>query len=236
MPEGALCAEIGPLLMEAARKADEVAEMRRALGPEDGVLVLTPAGREAEPTLEEEARLLSLVHGGRTIDQILEESNLDRYTATRTLFDIGRRGWIALLKGKGAPRAKEEILEGQYDPRAAARWVAPILAFLILGALLTDVLARFRGEDSLLGEYLRWNALSSAVHKEQTLRLALEIFRVREGTYPESLEFLAEAQLTDRSIVFEGETPRWLYDVSASGEAFALLPRPAPSKPAAVAR
>ena len=43
VPEGALFAEIGPILMEGARKTDEVAEMRRALGPEDAVLALTTA-------------------------------------------------------------------------------------------------------------------------------------------------------------------------------------------------
>jgi hypothetical protein len=236
MPEGALSAEIGPLLMEAARKADEVGEMRRALGPEDGVLVLTASGRAAEPTLEEEARLLSLVHGGRTIDQILEESNLDRYTATRTLFDIGRRGWIALLKGKGTAQAKEEIFEGRYDPKAAARWVAPILAFLVLGALLTDALARFRGQDPLLGEYLRWNAFTSTVHEEETIRLALEIFRVREGSYPESLEFLVEAELADRSLLFDGRAPLWLYSVSDSGEEFTLASRPPPVRRVGSAR
>jgi hypothetical protein len=226
LPEGALCAEIGPILMEAARKADEVGEMRSALGPEDAVLVLTPAGREADSSLEEEKLLLGLVNGVRPVDTLIEESKLDTYTATRILFDIARRGWITLLKPGGARQSTHETVGGEFSWTGAFRWFAPVVLLLFISVLYTHALDSFRGDDPLLGQLLNRSSHLKTMNHQQTVRLAVEVFRVQTGSYPESLESLADSALLPLSAIRDGEEALWAYSRTPSGESYVLLPAP----------
>lgn len=226
LPEGALSADIGPILMEGARKADEVSEMRKALGPEDGVLVLSAAGRAAHPEGDDEKAVLALVNGVRPIDTVIEETGLDRYTATRTLFDCARRGWVSLLRSSGKT-AREEPESVDVDRARTVRALVPAAALLVASVLLSSALDRFRVEDPLLGEWLKWDrALDATAHRD-AVRLAVEAYRVRHGAYPDGLQALADDKLIAPQALEAGGG--WAYARSAEGDAYTLAPGPAPA-------
>jgi hypothetical protein len=228
LPEGALCAEIGPILMEAARKADEVAEMRRALGPADGVLTLTSVGREAKPRHSDEAAVLGLVNSMRPIDVVIEESGLDRYTATRTLFDCAREGWVKLTKRKGKGADVEDVgaePEIQFDPRRALQWGVPVLALLGLAILFSNDAAGVRRDDPILGEFQHRTHCLEIADRREALRRAVEVYKLSNGEYPASLDALVEEALLPGRLVRDGDQPLWNYARDPDGDSYALLPR-----------
>ncbi len=221
LPEGALCADIGPILMEGARKADEVSEMRKALGPENGVLVLSAAGRAAKPEGDDSKRVLGLVNGVRPIDVVIEETGLDRYTATRTLFDCARKGWVSLLRASGRS-AREEPESADQDRARTLRALVPAAALLLASVLLSSAMDRFRVEDPLLGEWLKWNRALQVSAQHDAVRLAVEAYRVRHAAYPETLQALADDGLIAPGALAEGA--RWAYSRSPEGDEYSLSP------------
>jgi len=227
IPEDTLSADIGPILMEGARKADEIAEMRAALGPEDGVLVLTPAGRSPETNFDEERQTLSLVNGVRTIEQILEESGLDRYTGTRILFDCARNGWVKLMRSRGAALSSEETVAGEFNATKTLRWVAPVLGILAASVLFTDALRDFRGDDPLVGEWRSRASQLENARRHEAVRVALEVYRVKSGTYPPDLAALLGEALVPESTLYDGDRERWDYVLIPEDQSFVLAPAPA---------
>jgi hypothetical protein len=231
LPEGTLSAEIGPILMEGARKADEVTEMRKALGPEDGVLVLSAAGRIAVPDGADQKAMLDLVNGVRTIDGIIEESALDRYTATRTLFDCARRGWVSLLRAPGARGARPSLDEPEradVDRSRAIRALAPALALLLVSVLLSDALDRFRAEDPLAGEWLKWRSEIAESRRQDAVRFAVEAYRVTHGVYPGQLSALTESGLLTPDAIQDDDRPLWRYELLPDSTSYALAPASGP--------
>ena len=232
LPEGTLSAEIGPILMEGARKADEVTEMRKGLGPEGAVLVLSGAGRVAKPENTDQKVVLDLVNGVRSIDAVLEESGLDRYTATRTLFDCARRGWVSLLRARGARVSRvDEPERVEMDRGRAIRSLAPALALLLFSVLLSDALDHFRAEDPIAGEWLKWNSEMVSSGRQDAVRLAVEAYRVTHGAYPERLTAIAESGLIAPEVIQRGDTPLWRYELRPGGTTYVLAPAaPAPER------
>jgi len=229
-PVDGLTADIGPILMEGARKADEIAEMRAALGPEEGVLGLTPAGRSPDIQFEDERRVLSVVNGIRSIEQILEESGLDRYTATRILFDCARKGWVKLVRSRGSQRASEEEVTGEFNLRKTLRWIAPVLGFLLASVLFGNALQPFRVDDPILGEWRNRTGQLENAGRRESVRLALEVYRVKSGTYPAELGALVGEALLPESAILDGTRERWDYAFLPEDESFVLAPA-APSSP-----
>ncbi len=228
LPEGALYAEIGPILMEAARKADEVAEMRRALGPADGVLALTSVGREAKPRHADEAAVIGLVNSLRPIDVVIEESGLDRYTATRALFDCAREGWVKLTKRQGKGAVDDDVdlePEVQFELKRALRWAAPVLGLLALAILLSNDAFGIRRDDPLLGEIRhRTDALETGDRME-VLRTAVEVYKVTRGEYPTTLTPLVEDGVVPEALVGRDGRALWSYENHGDGT-FSLAPAP----------
>lgn len=229
LPEGALSAEIGPILMEGARKADEVSEMRKALGPEDGVLVLSAAGRQATPEHADERTLLALVNGVRSIDALIEDCGLDRYAATRTLYDCARHGWVSLLRSSGL-RSEDHGPETTIaDRNRVLHALVPALVLLLASLLFSDALDRFRAEDPIVGEWLKWHAEMDTVTRREAVRVAAEAYRLRHGSYPGTLSALADDKLLDPSALDRDDRSLWVYQVSPAGDSYALAPAPAES-------
>jgi hypothetical protein len=224
LPEGALVADIGPILMEGARKADEVNEMRRFLGPEGGVLALTPAGRVPDSPTLEEAALLALVNGVRAIDAVIEESGLDRYTATRGLFGAARKGWVKLLRQPGESTAEPETAAA-FDLSRALRWAVPVLVLLGAALLLTGQGTRLHAEDPVVGEWMSRSARLRDAALEHGVRSAVEVYRVRHGGYPDDLEALVEDDLLAGEAAEEGSLDRWEYFAAEDGGSYSLVRR-----------
>jgi hypothetical protein len=233
LPEDALTAEIGPILMEGARKADEVNEMRRFLGPEGGILVLTQPGRKPEAPEAHEAKVLGLVNGVRPIEAIVEESGLDTYAAMRALFGCARKGWITQLRQQAGTGAAEEESDTEFDLRLALRWGIPVGALVALALLVSADAGRYHAPDPLVGEWLRESDGLRTSEREREVQAAVEVFRVKRGNYPEALDALVdEGILPAGDLRAPGGGERWGYAVAPDGSAFALIPSPAPRQPA----
>ena len=228
-PKGTLAADIGPILMEGARKADEITEMRKGLGSGNERIVLTTQGRDREKGHEQEEQVLALVNGVRTIDVILEECHLDRYTATRILFELAKKGIVARLKAAAAPGRQERESTGELDVRRALRWVAPILILLLSAIFLSDAHRGGRGGDLILGEWL--HALDQARQSQlrEETRIAIEAYRIKSGSYPASLDELTKEGLLAEDALVRHGSPRWDYRLGPQMKSFALLPAPAAS-------
>jgi hypothetical protein len=228
LPEGALSAEIGPILMEGARKADEVTEMRKALGPEDGVLVLSAAGRSANPEHADEKVLLALVNGVRSIDAIIEDCGLDRYAATRTLYDCARHGWVSLIRASGL-RAQEQSPEATAADRGRVlRALIPAVVLLLASVLFSNALDRFRTEDPIVGEWMKWHSQLEDGSRREAVRLAVEAYRIGHGSYPATLEALTQDGLVSPDAIRTAGRERWNWTVAPEGDSYALAPAPAP--------
>jgi hypothetical protein len=233
LPEGALAAEIGPILMEGARKADEVSEMRKALGPETGILILTSVGREATPTNPDERAVMELVNGIRPIDTVIEESGLDRYTGTRALFDCARQGWVSLSR-RGRSAATETAVAEEFELGRTLRWLAPIAALLLVAVLFSDVLDRFQADDPLVGEWRNRSAQLQGSALREGVRYAAEVYRIEHDRYPETLDALVEERLLPDEAVRQGDRERWIYSTTEDGQEFVLAPgRPVAPTPTA---
>jgi hypothetical protein len=224
LPNGALVAEIGPILMEGARKADEITEMLRALGGVDGVLVLTPAGRDRGKVAEDEETILALVNGVRSIDGILDDAELDRYTATRILFDCAKKGLVGRLKGAARGGRDEDADSGQFDLRRAATWALPVIGFLGATLYFSSVLTGDRTDDPLLGEWLSRTDRLRHAKLQEGLRMSVEAYRVKAGGYPDSLEALADEGFISKDVLVLGDQPLWEYRREAGDSTFVLLP------------
>jgi translation elongation factor EF-1beta len=232
LPKGALVADIGPILMEGARKAVEIAEMRKGLGPGVERIVLTALGRDREKGIDQEEQVLALVNGVRTIDMILEESQLDRYTATRILFECAKKGIVARLKTAAAPGREERESTGELDVRRALRWVAPVLILLLSAVFLSDAHRGGRGGDLVLGEWLQQLDQARQARIREDIRISLEAHRIKSGSYPPSLDVLSKEGLLSEEELLRHGVPRWDYRLNPHTNSFALLPAPAASSKA----
>jgi hypothetical protein len=228
-PKGTLVAEIGPILMEGARKADEITEMRKGLGSGSERIVLTQQGREREIGHDQEEQVLALVNGVRTMDQILEECQLDRYTGTRILFECAKKGIVARLKTAAKPGRQERESSGELDVRRALRWVVPILVLLLCAIFLSDAHRGGRGSDLVLGEWLQKLDQARQAQLYEEVRVAIEAYRIKSGSYPTTLDTLAEEHFVSKETLVRHGSPRWEYFPDPQTRTFALLPAPAAS-------
>ncbi len=226
LPKGALVAEIGPILMEGARKADEITEMLRALGSADGVLVLTPAARDRGRMLEDEERVLSLVNGVRSIDGILDDSELDRYTAARILFECAKKGLIGRLKhaARGVGRDEDADSAG-FEFRRALFWAVPVAGFLFATFVLSGTAQRDRVDDPLLGEWLSRSDQLRIAQMREGLRTSVEAYRIKSGGYPQTLDALAAEGFVSKSVLARGDRPLWEYHREPGDSTYVLLPQ-----------
>ncbi len=226
LPKGALVAEIGPILMEGARKADEITEMLRALGTADGVLVLTPAARDRGRLPENEERVLSLVNGVRSIDGILDDSELDRYTAARVLFECAKKGLVGRLKHpRRGTGHDEDVDSGAFELRRALTWIVPVAAFLFATLVLAGAIRKDRADDPLLGEWLSRSDQLRQARLRDGLRTSVEAYRVKSGNYPETLDALAEEGFVSKNTLVDGSRTLWDYHREAGDSTYVLLPQ-----------
>jgi hypothetical protein len=172
--------------------------------------------------------LLRLVNGVRTIDLVIEESGLDRYTATRTLYACARKEWITPVHRPGE-REYEQDVEVAFDARKALRWGIPVALLLAAALILSMDGGRFAGEDPFVGEWLSRSARLQDANRVRGLRTAVEVYRVKNGRYPEALDALVTEGLVTEDALETPSGARWKYAATDDGEAYALGPEPAPA-------
>ena len=207
--------------MEGARKADEVGEMRRFLGPDGGALVLTQAGRSPEAPSADESRILALINGVRSVDDVIDASGLDTYTAMRDLFGCARKGWVVPVRRAASGDADSDA-PAAFDPAKALRWGVPVALLLALVVFLTNSSSTYHAHDPFVGECLSRAARLQAVESERSVRMAVEAFRVKRGYYPTTLDGLLDEQLVASDVLRDEHGDIWSYAVAVDSSAFAL--------------
>jgi hypothetical protein len=119
------------LMVEAARRSDDMARFRSEI-PVDQ---LVPRRLEGDVPLDElgvskhaAAELLAMIDGNRSIEQIVNESSLPKFTVLSTLYELKQRGLLAMeageVQGESEGPAPGVVLFGrhpEYRAEAAAQ-------------------------------------------------------------------------------------------------------------------
>ncbi|MDP6462205.1 MAG: DUF4388 domain-containing protein [Gemmatimonadota bacterium] len=145
-----LAVEVGPMLMEAARKSDEIQEMRSALGSDQSIPVLIHA-EAVDPQDEAAGMVLRLVDGRRSVGELVNECGMDRHSTMRILHAGVREGILSLLPSTPGS-APTPPGSGRASSTAATR--LGLSAAFLLAVIFTVAQAPGRHEDPVLREYL----------------------------------------------------------------------------------
>jgi hypothetical protein len=178
-----------PILMEALRRKDEVEEIRRFLPGFDTKIKIAVRNIEELPLEQEDAAILSLINGKRTIDEIIDESDGHEVETLDTLERLFALGIVAIAE-KEADRPRPLM-------------ALPALRSLSVAAAVVavSVLLRFTWLAPETRSDLPLNRLRSSVEdfvdrrEVQNLSFALDAYRLVKGTYPSRLDGLVSAGL-----------------------------------------
>jgi hypothetical protein len=178
-----------PILMEALRRKDEVEEIRRFLPGFDTRIKIAVPNIEELPLEQEDAAILSLVNGKRTIDEIIDDSDGHEVETLDTLERLFALGIVAIAE-KEADRPRPLM-------------ALPALRSLLVAAAVVavSVFLRFTWLAPESRSDLPLNRLLSSVEdfvdlrEVQNLSFALDAYRHVNGTYPANLDELVGAGL-----------------------------------------
>jgi hypothetical protein len=144
------------LLLEGARRADEMAYFREKIPSSD---VVCAARRSPPPDTKdmsaELSLVLSLVDGSRTVHEIARVARLGEFDATRALYELMNAGWIEIKRDNLLGCGPLEAVSGD---RSASRLIE----------VFNDFLATING-------------ILTSAHKQDQLRIDLKAF-VEGGT------------------------------------------------------
>lgn len=90
--------ECQALTMDTAREVDEYREALRTLGPEDQALILSPAGRQAEPGTDVEGYVLAHARGDLCLGDLLDRGPYRSHALAQAVVRTRDQGWIKLVQ------------------------------------------------------------------------------------------------------------------------------------------
>jgi hypothetical protein len=108
--EVAMSVSVESLIMEASRRVDELDVIARKIPSIDAVLTVVedpPEGARELKIAPDEWRVLVLVDGERTVQEIVRRSSLDSFTTLRTLYGLVSTGLVELAGASRAPTLAE---------------------------------------------------------------------------------------------------------------------------------
>jgi len=182
-----------PLLMEAMRRKDEWPMITRTIPSDETVLEKAgdkPLPGEVEP---DAWKLFNLFQGRHKVAELVEMSGLGRfrtYAAAHMLVQMG-----ALKKAetpKPAPRPKPERTSGPAFKLGAEILYGAGATAVLLAALVLAIWQAPRSRPERVDTLRRYRRTMAL----EEVRQRLEIYRYRNGAYPESLSAVARGQET----------------------------------------
>lgn len=97
------------LMVEAARRADEISRFRSEL-PVDQLIPVRVGGdvpfAELGVSKHAASELLTMIDGKRSIEEIIQESSFPKFTVLSTLYELKQRGLLAMEAGAAAAEAQ----------------------------------------------------------------------------------------------------------------------------------
>jgi len=214
------------LLMESMRRMDEIVRYKHELS--SPAMVLRPRALAMPPKemTPQEQRVLPLVDGLRPLRDILAQSKLVEFEVYEALHHLLELGVIEISLGAAPPKVTPLV---EVAPRAPERSQSPIglflgtlvaLGSLAIGVFLTPGLLaqseRAAGQSRMAGL-----PEISVVDEASRVTLALEIYRIRYGSFPRTLDALALARILRPEEVRHAST-RFTY--RSDGASYTRLP------------
>jgi CheY-like chemotaxis protein len=163
LSEVLLHADVIAIMIEAARRSDEMARIRSEIPVDQLVPRRTaPEASFDGPESEREAarEILFLADGRRSVEEIAQESSYPRFTVLHTLFDLKHRGVLAI----GNPSAQEK---GSSGPSVLL--ISRELAFRSASA------ASLRHGGYSVAESDTWDRAGAALRKDAIAAIILDI-------------------------------------------------------------
>jgi len=217
MPDKALgkALRLEPILMEALRRKDEVEEIRRFLPNLDTKLDIAEPNYETLPLEEDDLAVLHLVDGTKTIDEIIEQSTTDEVETLDILEKLFALGIIAIAaETPGAGGARRISAKMSFAALAVGLLAAVGLRF----AVLTPEAAPSRPAAQLRTAVAQF----TEARETENLRLALDAFKLINGTYPDYLQQLVATRLVSPDGIRDRYGRPYSYRRLASGESYVL--------------
>ncbi|HEY7727414.1 MAG TPA: DUF4388 domain-containing protein [Candidatus Eisenbacteria bacterium] len=214
------------LLMESMRRMDEIARYKQTLS--SPAMVLRPRALALPPNdlTPQEQRVLPLVDGLRPLRDILAQAKLvefDVYEALHHLLDLGViEISLSAAPPKVTPLVEEgpRVLQPEARPAGIHLGVLAVLVSLAIGIFVSPGLLA-RGERAAGVSRLSVLPELSVVDEASRLTVALEIYRIRYGSYPPGLDALAQARILSPAAVRHAGT-RFTYH--SDGTSYSRLP------------
>jgi hypothetical protein len=193
-----------PILMEALRRKDEVEEIRRFLPSFDTIIRVAELNLEDLHLEAQDAGILTLVDGRRTIEEIIEESSSDEVETLDILERLFALGVVSIA----------EMLERETKARILSplRSVAVVAGIIVLGAALRFTLLAPGTPGAFPVNKLRGGIQEFIDSREiANIRMALNAYHYINGTYPERLDDLVTAGLLKPGQISSGQGREYIY-------------------------
>jgi len=206
-----------PLLMEALRRKDEVEQIRRFLPGLETRLDIAEPDYQALPLEQDDIAILKLVNGTRTIDQIIEESSADEVESLDILEKLFTLGIIAIAAE--APGAGRQ--------RKISRMTSLLIVCGLLAAALglrMSILAPGHAPAQSAGQLRTAVADFIEAREMENLRLALDAYKVIEGSYPNELGELVALKLIGPEQTRDRRGREFAYRRTTSNDSYVLSP------------
>ena len=193
-----------PILMEALRRKDEVEEIRRFLPSFDTTIGVAELNLEDLHLETQDAAILTLVDGRRTIEEIIEESTSDEVETLDILERLFALGVVSITE-MPQRETKARIL-------SPLRSVAVTAGIIIVGAVLRFTILAPDTPGAFPVNKLRGGIQEFIDSREiENTHMALNAYKFVNGTYPETLEDLVTAGLLGPDQIKSGQDRTYTY-------------------------
>jgi hypothetical protein len=206
-----------PILMEALRRKDEVDEIRRFLPSFDTRITISEPNIDELQLNDEDAAILMLIDGRRTIDELIEESSIDEVETLDVLERLFALGVVTIAeKVKHPSQVKTLSPLRSLLLTAAIVFAAATLRFMFLAPHPSSQKPIIR---------LRASVAQFVDSREaQNLHFALDAYREIHGTYPEQLEDLVTAGFLRKDQIANRYGVSYAYMYIRSEDRYVLSP------------
>jgi hypothetical protein len=244
--------DVQGLLMEAARRLDEEAELARVLPSQAVTFVQGPNPPPPDALSPTGRRIIKLALGDRPLGRIIRLARTDSFTTREMLKNFIEGGWleavlpdddVAHQDGNGKDRRRRRRRTLLRSPLLSLSMILLMLAFgglrwgpLFLGEMAVIGLAAPTASDSpLTGSRggavaaVSWLASDQQAFRQLRLRQiraeineAVQQYRAVHGAFPEELDLLVRTGLLPRETWRTVQQLGWRYDRLDAGLAYRL--------------
>lgn len=223
--KGRVRVKVDGLLMEAVRRIDEIDQLRERLPSAQTRLRRTDHEVDPMQLSDPSRRVLALLGSSNTVGRIVAQARMSEFDTLQTIDELRADNVLVVqstekVSQEEAPDERETSDE-DYGIQTAPLLITSLLVLLVVAiTVLLQPWEGYREMETASAE--RGRARGEAVERLRA-QAALQILRVREGRYPDSLEALESSSWVEDSTV-DGLRDRVDYLPTESGRDFELTP------------